>query len=590
MATIEELSRALANADKAGDVEGAKLLAREIIKMTNAPPKPDEFAFNPGRDMTGADLALAGIGKAGVNIAQGLGQMVGAVSRDDVAEMQKRDAPLMKTKEGFWGNVAGNAAAFLPTAFIPGANTMTGAALIGAGTGLAAPSSSTKQTLTNVGFGTLAGPAALAVGRGLGALYEGGKALVSPFFRSGQERIIADLLKTSATNPAEATKNMQAATAIVPGSFPTAAQVARDPGIAQLERTIANNPEMAAALQARYAAQRAARGESIKALAGTDDFYQGIKAGRSAFGNEDYAKAFAAGIDPKMAKALAPQIQNLMERPSMQQAQAVAKRLAAEEGVNLTEVGSLQGLDWLKKALDNQISIAKNRGSGIGSADLRALMQTKNDLMLTLEQLSPLYKAANDNYAKASKQIAGMDVARSLQDKFVSPSATYGNTAKEQAAAYQRALAQATESVKGVTKMDQPMSAVLPTKDIAGFEAVARDLARKQFAEEAGRAVGSPTMQNMISQNLLRRTLGPTGLPQSWSESTMLNTLLRPVEFAGKLATPKINNRLAELMLSPADAAALMTMRQSMPITSLISSEAQRYLPGAGAALSAQRQ
>lgn len=590
MATIEELSRALANADKAGDVEGAKVLAKEIIRLTSAQQKPDEFAFNPQRDMTGADLALAGIGKAGVNLAQGIGQMVGAVSRDDVAEMQKRDAPLMKTREGFWGNVAGNAAAFLPTAFIPGANTMSGAALIGAGTGLAAPSSSTKQTLTNVGVGTVAGPAAIAVGRGLGALYEGGKSLFAPFFQSGQDKIAADLLRASATNPAQAAKNMQSATVLVPGSLPTAAQVAKDPGIAQLERTIAANPEMAAALQARYAAQRAARGGSIKALAGTDDFYQGIKTGRSVFGNEDYAKAFAAGVDPDMAKALAPQIQNLMERPSMQQAQAVAKRLAAEEGINLTETGSLQGLDWLKKALDNQISIAKNRGAGIGSADLRALMQTKNDLMLTLEQLSPLYKAANDNYAKASKQIAGMDVARSLQDKFVSPSAAYGNTAKEQGAAYQRALSQATDSVKNITKMDQPISAVLPTKDIAGFEAVAMDLARKQFAEEAGRAVGSPTAQNMISQNVLRRMLGPTGLPQSWAESTMLNTLLRPVEFAGKLGTPKIQNRLADLMLTPEEAARVLQMQQVMPVSSRLAAEAQRYLPGFGATFAPNRE
>jgi len=553
-----------------------------------APQKPDEFAFDPRRDLTGLERSLAGIGKAGTNLAMGIGQSLGMTDRADVAEMQKRDAPLMNTSEGFWGNAAGNAAALLPTAFIPGANTMAGAATIGGVTGFLAPSSSTSQTLKNMGFGAAAGPAGLALGRLGGALWQGGKALLQPMTQSGQNKIAADLLNASATSPADAIKQMSGATALVPGSQPTVAQVAKDPGLAQLERTLAANPEMAAALQARYAAQRAARGGSLQSLAGTDAYYQGIKEGRKIFGNEDYAKAIAQGVDAKMAQALGPQIENLMARPSIKQAQSVARRLAAEEGIELTEFGSVQGMDWLKKALDNQISKAAQPGSGIGKADLRALMQTKDDLMKTLEQIAPAYKVANDNYAKASKQVAGMDVARSLLDKYTAPSATYGNTAREQGAQFQRALSNATDSVKGVTKIDQPISAVLPTSDIAALEAVARDIARKQFAEEAGRAVGSPTAQNLISQNVLRRTLGPAGLPQSWAESTMLNTLLRPVEFAGKLATPRIQNRLAELLLDPNQAAAVMRMQQSLPITSRLAAESQRYLPGFGSSFAIQ--
>ena len=61
---------------------------------------------------------------------------------------------------------------------------------------------------------------------------------------------------------------------------------------------------------------------------------------------------------------------------------------------------------------------------------------------------------------------------------------------------------------------------------------------------------------------MLRRFLGPTGLPEGLVDNTVLNTLLRPVEFAGRLATPNIQNRLAELMLDPdATAAALQAAR-----------------------------
>lgn len=100
---------------------------------------------------------LAGAGKAFADLGRGAGQLVGAVSRKDVEEARKLDAPLMDTTAGKIGNVAGNVAMLAPTAFIPGANTVAGAGTIGAVTGLLQPSTSTKETLANVGVGGAAG-------------------------------------------------------------------------------------------------------------------------------------------------------------------------------------------------------------------------------------------------------------------------------------------------------------------------------------------------------------------------------------------------------------------------------------------------
>jgi hypothetical protein len=245
-----------------------------------------------------------------------------------------------------------------------------------------------------------------------------------------------------------------------------------------------------------------------------------------------------AGVDPKMAQAMAPQLQSLLERPSIQRAQKEAIDLAKENGISLAEspAGSLEGLDWVKKALDNRISAASQPGSAIGKEELRALVQTKSDLMKTLEQIAPGYKTANDNYAAMSRQINGMDVARSLSDTLHRPGSEYavGGSAREMGDAYMRALSQAQDSVKKATGMNKTISDVMPTSDIAALENVARDIGRKQFAENAGRATGSNTAQNMVSQNMLRRMLGPTGLPDSWSESAMLQTLLRPCSSPGR--------------------------------------------------------
>lgn len=345
-------------------------------------------------------------------------------------------------------------------------------------------------------------------------------------------------------------------------------QAAQDAGLAQLERSLVNDPRAAGALQTRYAAQRAARSAAIDDVAatapGSGSYYDDITEGRSIFAKEDYQKAFDAGIDKEIAPTMTREIASLMERPSMKAAVEHAKTLAAETGETIRDVGSLKGLDWVKKALDNQISKAGSPGSGIGKADLAALQNTSRDLNSVLEQLSPAYNEANRNFAKMSKQINSMDVARSLEDTYTPAAASFGGTnAREQGAMYMKALRKAQDSVKGATGRNMDLSDAMSTPDIYALENVAKDLARKDFSETAGKATGSPTMQNMLSQHLIREIAQGAGLPSvAATNNTLLNAMLGPVNFAGKfLVEPKVMNRLAELAISPAEAArALKTL------------------------------
>lgn len=543
--------------------------------------KPD-----PTDGMSGVDKFRAGWGKSVVDLARGAGQYLGVVDREDVAESRRRDAALLNTRAGAAGNISGSVANLLPTALIPGANTYSGAALIGAASGALQPSASTGETLTNIGVGGVAAPAVLGAVRGSQALYGAGKGLVEPFTATGQERIAADVLRRSATDPTRAVQMVSNGREIVPGSKPTLAQVAQDPGLAQLERTVLNNHEFAPAIQARLGDQRAARLSAIKDVAGRGDHYDDIESARRVFANQDYAQAMKQGIDPDMAKALAPQIQNLMERPSIQAAQKDAIRLAKENGLDIAnDIGSLQGLDWVKKALDNKISVAANPGSSIGKEELRGLVQTKSDLMKTLEQIAPGYKEANANYAVMSQQINSMDVARALLEKLNKPGSQYvaSGTAREMGDAYSGALAKSFDSVKRATGMEKDITQVMSPRDIGLLENVARDIGRKTFAETAGKASGSNTAQNLASQNFLRRTLGPTGLPETWAESNFLQGLLSPVQGVSKLsgADKKIMDRIAEGLLDPMNGVGLLSQPAQIRNVNLLAPEVQRYLPGA---------
>lgn len=136
------------------------------------PAKLAPLTADPTDGMSRVDKFRAGMGKAMTDLARGAGQLVGAVSREDVEQARKLDAPLMNTGAGVAGNLAGNVAMLAPTAMIPGANTVAGAGTIGAVTGLLQPSANTKETLTNIGFGAAGGAAGQAVANKVPALLQ----------------------------------------------------------------------------------------------------------------------------------------------------------------------------------------------------------------------------------------------------------------------------------------------------------------------------------------------------------------------------------------------------------------------------------
>jgi len=123
---------------------------------------------DPLSGMSGMEKAVAGYGQAMPNLVRGAGQRLGLTSQADVDESRKLDAPLMSSGAGLAGNVLGNAAMFAPTALIPGANTYTGAGLIGATAGALQPTATGESVGKNAALGAGAGVAGQALGNALG--------------------------------------------------------------------------------------------------------------------------------------------------------------------------------------------------------------------------------------------------------------------------------------------------------------------------------------------------------------------------------------------------------------------------------------
>lgn len=119
--------------------------------------RPKEKPMDPTADMSTSQKLLAGAGKAFVDIGRGAGQLLGMVSPEQVAESRRLDESLMKTGAGTIGNIAGNVAAAIPAAFVPGANTVAGAGAIGGVMGALQPRTEGESLTKNIGTGAAFG-------------------------------------------------------------------------------------------------------------------------------------------------------------------------------------------------------------------------------------------------------------------------------------------------------------------------------------------------------------------------------------------------------------------------------------------------
>lgn len=585
------------------------------------PKAAEQAKFDPTEGMSTFDKVAAGAGKAMYDLARGVGQLTGVVSRKDIEEARKLDAPLMETTEGKVGNFIGAVTPAIGTVLIPGVNTMTGAALTGAASGLLQPSASTKETLTNVAAGTAAGPAGVAVGRAIGAGYQGAKALAEPFFAKGQEKIAARVLQEYADDPIRAAAAARAAQASATGALPTTAEATKDVGLAQLQRALQSTDPtgFASDLASRQMANNAARVAALREIAKTPEARAAAVAAADRQAKQLYGTAFQENVE------VTPELLKLASRPSMRRAEARAVDLADELSIPFSarlddmrpkqvplgrqqpapsfvyrevdvpgssmpaggvsaptqrieesfvrgdasmpryfevppvESVPVRDMHTIKMGMD---ALMGDPTLGIAGREAAAVARTREQLM---DMLPESYQVARRAYIEANKPVNQMDVGRRLLESYSSATKDLAGNPKLRAESFNRALQDEEKLVKLATglKGDRALPDVMTPDQLRVINSVADDLSTLSAVEAAGRAPGSPTAQNLASQNVLRQLLGPTGLPQSWSESAMLQTLLRPVQFAAKAGEPRIVNRLAQAMMSPEDAAVLLQMAQT---------------------------
>lgn len=451
---------------------------------------------------------------------------------------------------------------------IPGALTRVagGATTGGAVAGAVNPEDAGTGAMLG-GVLPMATQAALATGRKIGSV---AKSFAEPFYESGRSQIMGRALRNVAGNQAdEAIRNLRNARSVVPGSMPTAAEAAQNPGIAAMQRTAtAIDPVAMNQAAARQAANNAARVEALEQMAGTSADRAALAEFRAGTAEDLYKQAYGKTIDLSrdavtgkfLSKAeqagRKAEITKLMRTPAMKEAAKRAQKLMLNDpnkfGKASSAMGSVEGLDYTRRALGDMIKEASPN-------EQRVLIGLRDRLDTTLQSISPKYLEAKNTFAAMSKPISEMDVAQEIANKSVNRL-----TGAIQPSAYARALQdQTAATATGMKKAT--LEGTMQPKNLAILNALREDLARQNFAQTAGRGVGSDTVQKLAFTNILDQA----GIPQFIRSFGPAGALGNIAQRAGQVAYKDANERmaaeLAQSLLNPQSAASLMEAAAAKP-------------------------
>jgi hypothetical protein len=432
-----------------------------------------------------------------------------------------------------------------------GKNPYVSGAVIGSGTGAVSGALQPVETGEtgmpmyeemgrNARTGALIGAPVGAVAPAIGQLVDkgvrAGKALVEPFFESGQEKILGKFLRQmSGGEEAKAMRNLRNPQQLVTGSQPTAAEVAGVPSLSALERTaIATSPTAGNLMAQRQAQNAQAQAAALRNIAPASRTSKYVNF-REQVADDLYSDALKPLNLGTLDAKTTSEITSLIKRPAIKDAMEVAKESSANRGMDIADpAGSMLGLHRTKIALDKKIGEVKARydRDKIKSAsgdELDGLQNAKTSLLNFMEKISPTYKTARQSYDRLSKPIEQLESIAKLADKSISP-----ETEKIYIGQFSKAL------------KDIKQSNVLSDRQISRLEAIKEDLARGKFAATAGKSVGSDTVQKLVYTNLMNEV----GLPISAG-----NRLGR---FVYGDINEQLKNKLAESMLDPQETLRLM--------------------------------
>lgn len=447
---VQKVYEAIRAADKAGDTEGVKRLAEYLKSIQGqATPQPAPQPAAPPRTWadTGHDLynatvnTLAGVGQGIAAIpdavthaisgglyygVEGAGQLASGLTGDQsYAQAADRYAKPFLNPVTIGGAIENAAPTPQSTS---GGVARFGAQLLGG----ALPGSG-ANTIQNVaeramgirpmapGVNSLSPAQPTTLGRVANAFMPGR-------VNTSGARLVGQKLAEDNVHPFEAAQELQAAAKngqpmmladMGDNTRALAADVARQPGAARdiglnavRDRQIGDNPFGTNTVPSQSQRVQTAISRDLGPVTDPIAASQALDQQARAAAAPLYEKAYSNGGSP----VFHTQIEDLLQRPSMQKALANARNIAAEEGRNPDTLGLVLGkdnmlvkvdkptwqtFDYIKRGLDDVVESYRDPVTGKLNLDTqgRAVNNTLRDFLSRMDEVNPDYAAARAAYA-----------------------------------------------------------------------------------------------------------------------------------------------------------------------------------------------
>lgn len=300
------------------------------------------------------------------------------------------------------------------------ASFLTRPAIAGAVAGAEGAALTSSATDASLGEDLAAGAVGGAIlGRATPAIAQAGRGMVDKlrtttdrFTEGGRERIIGRLVdKLTPDGPPTLDTRI-----IIPGSEPTLAEAAANPGISVLERNARTNPQLATRLQARLDANDKAREAFFERLQGDDVTLESLKDAREAATKPLREAALAVKV-PADPKPVVAKINEILKSPEGQR-DAVVDALTNIRGKlktgnkYQTDVEQLYGI---RKAIGDLLDSRASSGKSDARLAAAELKVVQKEIDNAIEKVSPDWKKYLATYSDMSKPVDEQTYLQSLK-------------------------------------------------------------------------------------------------------------------------------------------------------------------------------
>lgn len=402
-------------------------------------------------------------------------------------------------------------------------------------------------------IGGLTGGSIPAAGAALGVARD----LISPFTNSGRENIVGKFIQKQSLNPDN--MNLDNIQEFIQGSQPTLGQASGDYGLLSLERGLRNqNP---AAFAERESLNNVARNQALDAISGSPEEIAIANSTRSNSAKNMYNEAYSNGTvhSDRVKQFLdTPELKSGISRGlKIQRLEAIAegkpfnpKDYAITDFNDagdpiLEKVPNMRLLDAGKKGLDAMITDNTDPVTGKVNELGRALTMFKNSYLNELDNVNPAYKSARADYTELSKPIEQMETLQGIKGRVM-------NSVPDPQTGYDYFSQAKLSNV--LDKGKSELSKKLNQDQMQVLDNLKKDLDRAAASGASNiRPIGSDTAANLGVKNMLSNIIG-----DNMADSSIAQTLSRPISFAYKIPEQRMQELLMESILNPKKASSVL--------------------------------